>query len=382
MSKRIVVVGAGIAGLEALAVLHSREDAADAEVVVVAPETAFTVRALSVGEPFGLGHPHRYALADLVANLGGRLMRGRLREVLGDEHRIALEDDTTLPYDALLVAVGARAVPAFQHGICFDRETTPEDFDDALRDARRGLARSIAIVVAPETTWTLPAYELALLLRGFDGHAVPVTLVTHEAQPLEAFGTEVSRRVHEELVAAGVLWRHGAVTDVATDTTFRADGAWLQADRVVHLPVPVGPRIAGLPAQDGFVVAGAAGRVPVEGGRVWAAGDGTTAGRGSGAIAAQHAERAATDLLREVLGETFPEGPPLALCGLLRTTQGPLYLRADLEDPEGTSTWSNAPLWWPPSKVAAPWLTSALVAPAGPSGTRLQPTARASAAVL
>ncbi len=52
-------------------------------------------------------------------------------------------------------------------------------------------------------------------------------------------------------------------------------------------------------------------------------------------------------------------GPPM-LRGLLRTADGPLFLSADLRDPEGTGTASRSALWWPPTKVAAPWLSSFL----------------------
>jgi hypothetical protein len=44
------------------------------------------------------------------------------------------------------------------------------------------------------------------------------------------------------------------------------------------------------------------------------------------------------------------------LRGLLPTEHGPRYLRAELADPEGTSTISQEPLWWPPSKIASRWL--------------------------
>jgi sulfide:quinone oxidoreductase len=36
--------------------------------------------------------------------------------------------------------------------------------------------------------------------------------------------------------------------------------------------------------------------------------------------------------------------------------EGQRYLRAELADVDGTSSFSVEPLWWPPSKLAAPWL--------------------------
>lgn len=364
MAQRIVIVGAGIAGLEALAVLHAQDRAVDAEVVVVSPDDAFTVRALGVGEPFGLGHPHRYPLGELVERLGGRLVSAKLSKVDAPGQAIELDDGTTLDYDALLVAVGARSVPAYDHGISFDRATSPADFDEALHDVRRGLAGDIAIAVPPGLRWTLPAYELALLLRGYEGADLDVSIVSAEHAPLEAFGPAASESVAEVLAEAAVRWRHGLVADVPADTAMLVGDHWSEHDRIVHLPVPIGPRIPGLPCdRGGFVEIDASGRSPAGDRRIWAVGDGATTGQGSGSIAAQQALRAARDILLELFDHAIPDPPPLTRYGLLRTARGPLYLRAEVGDPEGTSTWSRSPLWWPASKVAAPWLTSALTAP-------------------
>ena len=63
------------------------------------------------------------------------------------------------------------------------------------------------------------------------------------------------------------------------------------------------------------------------------------------------------------------------LRGLLRTEDGPRYLRAELSDPDGTSTLSEAPLWWPPSKIASIWLSPQLaLLDAARSPTRPLPT--------
>jgi sulfide:quinone oxidoreductase len=67
---RLVVVGAGVAGLEALVALHAlapgRIDA-----TLLEPRPTFRLRALDVGEPFGLGRARRYPVAGL-ARLAGR----------------------------------------------------------------------------------------------------------------------------------------------------------------------------------------------------------------------------------------------------------------------------------------------------------------------
>ena len=58
-------------------------------------------------------------------------------------------------------------------------------------------------------------------------------------------------------------------------------------------------------------------------------------------------------------GDTVSQ-PRRVLRGLLRTADGPRYLRAELDDPERTSTISREPLWRPPSRIASLWLSPEL----------------------
>ena len=63
-------------------------------------------------------------------------------------------------YDVLLVALGARPYPAFDNGVTFERELSPEDFDEVLADLTDGMAPRVAIIVpdgvsgrCPPTSW-------------------------------------------------------------------------------------------------------------------------------------------------------------------------------------------------------------------------------------
>jgi sulfide:quinone oxidoreductase len=82
---------------------------------------------------------------------------------------------------------------------------------------------------------------------------------------------------------------------------------------------------------------------------VFAAGDGTDLRIKQGGLAAQQADA----IVAELTGDHRADRTAFVLRGLLRTAEGPLYLRAELDDPEGTSTASRTPLWWPPSKIAS-----------------------------
>jgi sulfide:quinone oxidoreductase len=121
----------------------------------------------------------------------------------------------------------------------------------------------------------------------------------------------------------------------------------------VSLPVPVGPRLHGVPSTpDGYLDCDQHGRLR-SAPAVWAAGDGTAQPIKQGGLASQQADAAAADIARRAGAPTRPRPFRPVLRGLLRTAEGPLYLRRALATDDGAVTASNEPLWWPPSKVAS-----------------------------
>src|SRR3954452_19895115 len=80
---RVVIAGGGVAALEALVALRDLAPSRIA-VTVVTDAPSFFYRPLLIGEPFGLGHPRRYGIAEICADLGAELVRDRVREVLPD----------------------------------------------------------------------------------------------------------------------------------------------------------------------------------------------------------------------------------------------------------------------------------------------------------
>jgi sulfide:quinone oxidoreductase len=73
MNRRVVIVGGGVAGLEALMALHDLAGNR-AEVTLVAPDPDFLYKPLLVEEPFDLGPAERHALAPLADELGARFV--------------------------------------------------------------------------------------------------------------------------------------------------------------------------------------------------------------------------------------------------------------------------------------------------------------------
>lgn len=348
---RVVIAGGGVAALEALLGLRALSPRR-LEIVLVSDSEHFTYRPLEVGEPFGLGERRRYPLAALCRDLGARFVHDRVVSVHAGAHALQTAAGGPVAYDQLILAVGGRPYAAFEDAMTFDRETMPEDFDEVLASTGEGLADHVAIVVPDRVTWSLPAYELALLASAFRPHT-RITLITHERGPLEAFGTTAASAVSELLTAAGIDIRCEARADVASATAMRLHGTWMTVDRIVALPSMTGPRMAGVPADEhGFVPVDEHSRVAgLE--DVYAAGDGTTIPIKQGGLAAQQAEAAAAHIAARLGADVAPQPLHPVLRGLLRTANGPHFLRAELRDPHGTSAISREPLWWPPSKIAS-----------------------------
>jgi sulfide:quinone oxidoreductase len=358
---RVVVAGGGIAGLETMVALRGLVGRGVA-LTLVEPEDELTIRALEIFEPFGVGHPRRYPLAELADDLDAELVRDAVSRVDRDERRIRLRSGRELRYDALVLAVGAFAYPAYEHGVCFERAHDQEAFAGVLADLRQGLANRVAIVVAPRTAWTLPAYELALMTAAYL-RPEQVTLVTCEDEPLAAFGPPAAQLARTELERAGVRLLTGVDADVRQHTIVDlGPGARLPCDRVVHLPLLAGPNLPGvLCDEEGFILVDEAFRAR-DADSVFAVGDGAAGPYKQGGLAAQQADVVADLIARRAGADRAPRPYRPVMRTLLRTANGPRYLRAEPPGGAISAEVSDQCLWWPPSKVAARWLTPWLAA--------------------
>jgi sulfide:quinone oxidoreductase len=362
---RVVIAGGGIAGLEALIALRLQVPELT-RVTLVAPRDRFGYRPLGVEEPFGGRASRRYALSAIAADLRAAYVRDALAAVDPDARTVSLSSGATLPYDTLVIALGAHAYPAFGHGITFEREHDAAAFDELLADIDARFVPHVAVVVPEHVGWTLPAYELALSTRAYGlsprGRDIAVTLVTHEPQPLAAFGTTASRAVAGVLADAGVEVVCEREALVMSDGALIAGQRWVTADRIVALPRLAGPRPAGVPSDlHGFVPVDAHGRVPGLDG-VYAAGDGTTGPIKQGGLAAQQADAVAGHIAWRLGAGLEPQPLAPVLRGVLNTADGPLYLQADLgPGPAGEGSIASwEPLWPAPGRVASRWLAGYL----------------------
>jgi sulfide:quinone oxidoreductase len=380
---KVLVAGGGVAGLEALLALR---DLAGNRVDLTLIESAseFVFRPMATAETFARGRGQRVPMTRIAGDVGAQLRRARLTRV-DDERRLAVVDNgDPLPYDALLVAVGAKGEPAFRRAMTWSPEADPEMFGGLRRDIEEGYAKSVAFVVPPGSAWPLPAYELALMTawaaRDMGQDDVRVSVVTPEHAPLELFGAAGSAAVRKDLEEAGVIATTNAYVeerDHPPEFVMQPGSRPLEASRVVALPRAVGPSLPGLSADEGgFIPVDRHGRVAGSQ-AVWAAGDGIAFPVKQGGLAAQQADAAAESIAALAGADVDPRPFRPVLRGMLLTGRGRKWMRADVAGGGGEAVAQRKALWWPPTKVAgryiAPYLravadaelTGASDAPAG-----------------
>jgi sulfide:quinone oxidoreductase len=349
---RVIVAGGGVAGLEAILALHA--EAQDrVEMTLLEPSTEFVERPMLVARPFAAGQASHTPIARIIGPTGATHRRERLIAVDTEARTVTLEGGEQLPYDSLLLALGAHPVPAYEHATTFS-PADPDALAGLLRDLEEGYSSSVAFVVPTGPVWPFPAYELALLTareaRGM-GQDARVTIVTPERRPLEAFGEAASAAVED------TLREHGVKLIVATE----ADLDKLDAERIVALPRLEGRRIEGIPQDEhGFIAVDR--HCAVRGLQgVYAAGDGTTFPVKLGGLAAEMADAAAEDIAARAGADIEPQPFVPVLRGKLLTGGTPRSIRGG----EGRSDAADHVLWWPPAKVAARHLAPALAGEPG-----------------
>src|SRR4051812_7884481 len=119
--SHVVIAGGGVAALETLMAL--RDLAGDRVAIsVIAPDPNFIYRPMKVAEPFQLGHARDYALADVARDHGARFIHDSVAEVEPEQRVIRCGSGVHVSYDHLIIATGAKAVPAFQHALTFGED--------------------------------------------------------------------------------------------------------------------------------------------------------------------------------------------------------------------------------------------------------------------
>ena len=262
MTRRVVVLGAGAAGLSGanrLAVHQSR--GVDLEVVLVERAGVHTFAPGFVGVLFGDVGPEALCrpLGALV-HPGVRLVQGEVTEIDPDASTVR-GSFGALPYDELVVALGAEV--GWPEGPPPCGELAPWTLEGALagREVLAHLDASARVVLAPAT----PAYrcppavfDLAVRIRRATG--AKVKIVHPWSRPLAPFGEGPAEAFSAMLARAGVAFQGGfELAEVPDGRLVARSGAVVEYDVALVVPPHRPP-----PSVSSSPLAGPAGWPPVE----------------------------------------------------------------------------------------------------------------------
>jgi sulfide:quinone oxidoreductase len=323
---RVLIAGGGVAGLETLTGL--RELAGDrVALTLAAPDDEFIYRPVTIAQPYSVRERRSVALARAAEEVGATFLSAMVETVDSKERTVLTSTGERLAYDALVLAVGAAAVPALDHVMTWDDRSDSEVLGGLLRDSEEGYLERLAVVIPPGPGWPLRGYELALLitLRAYDVSVdIHTTIVQPEPPPLALLGNRAVSGIAAELERAGIAVVPAEHISIErgqqVDMVLQPSRQRLEVDRALAMPILRGGTIAGIPADEYRLIPTDSLCRVVGLERVWAAGDCTAFPVKSGGVAAEQADVIAGDIAAiagaEVEPRSFDPGRAPELAGL------------------------------------------------------------------
>ena len=332
------------------------------DIELIAPNEDLVYRPMAVREPFAFGPPRRYPLRRIARDCDADWTQDSLAWVDPDAQVVHTGEGRRVEYDALLLAVGARQVEAYEHVASFRDADADASYHGIVEDVEGGYSRKLAFIQPIGPVWPLPLYELALMTaeraESVDIRDLELVFVTPEPRPLAVFGTAVSEVVTNRLARAGVKIYCNSLARVpaARRLLIEPQGVELQDQRIITMPRIAGPSIRGLPGAGahGFIPIDKHCSVPGTGGRIFAAGDAANYPIKHGGLGAQMADAAAAAIA--VLAGSQAKAPPFTpvIRGKLLTGSDAIFMSAH---PIGAETFASevfdVPPWPADEKVVA-----------------------------
>ncbi|WP_018654054.1 NAD(P)/FAD-dependent oxidoreductase [Actinomadura flavalba] len=245
MTHRIVVLGAGYAGMSAAVQLTARTRKRDVEVTVVNATERFTER-LRLHTAAAGGELAEFAVPEMLDRVGARFVAGWVTGIDAGARTVRIDDERALPYDTLVYALGGVAdtgVPGVaEHAYRLD----------GLREAGRLAARlarldgGTVVVGGTGLTGVEAATEIAERHPGLD------VVLLGRTEPGADLAPRAAAHVRAALDRLGVAVRAGAeVVKVLPDAVALAGGETVPARAVLWTG---GTRVPPLPAAAGLTV--------------------------------------------------------------------------------------------------------------------------------
>ncbi|SAK97777.1 FAD-dependent pyridine nucleotide-disulfide oxidoreductase [Caballeronia fortuita] len=261
MSRRILVIGAGFAGMwSALSAarLIDQHGRNDIEVALIAPEPHLHMRPRLYEEnAAGMKAP----LTDIFASTGVRFVQGTVDRIHVERNEVDMTDahgaPSTLNYDKLVLATGSRLfrpqIPGLaQHAFSVDQvdeAAALEAHIGGLAANPDSIARNTVVIAGGGFTGIETAAEIPARLRAALGANadVRVIIVERDKEVGPDLGAGPRPVIVEALKSLGVQWRLGAaVTSVDANGLTTSDGERIDASTVIWT---AGVRASALTAQ-------------------------------------------------------------------------------------------------------------------------------------
>jgi NADH dehydrogenase len=248
MSKRIVIVGAGFAGMwSALSAARLLDERGrnDVEIRLVAPDQHLHVRPRLYEEgPANFRAP----LEEIFDAVGVKFVQGVVERIDVERHTLdVLSEDpqfSTLAYDRLVLATGSRLfrppIPGLaEHTFSVDQTDEAVELETHIRDLAwkpDTPARNTVVVVGGGFTGIETAAEMPTRLRAALGEQTDVKVIIVERS--EVIGPDLGAGprpvIEEALRDLGVTWRLGAgVTSVDAGGITMANGQRIESSTVI-----------------------------------------------------------------------------------------------------------------------------------------------------
>jgi sulfide:quinone oxidoreductase len=380
---RIAVAGGGPAALEAILTIAERLPAAARRLSLVAPNRTLDYRPLSAVGEFATHPSHRLALADVASSTDAVLIRDRAVMVDERERRLLTRDGEWVPFEHLLLAVGAQQLPVPHGWLRWPPEGDPGLLYRLLQRLGGGRLRQLAVVVPANAGWPLAGHELAAILAVAARAAAVearILLLVEDRAALDMLGKAAAEIVGSELERVGVelvsgvevrpvepedsaggsdrltavMRRLRRPTQPAGASERRIEvevgGERMDLDLAISLPNVRGPGIAGI-ATDGRGYLAVDGYCRSTGGeRTWAAGDCTALPLKHSTLAVAQASVAADNLASTTGARLEPRAFAPTLTGVLVAGAAERWWQENTNLPAGLEPATHC-LWWPPGRV-------------------------------
>src|ERR1700694_923659 len=149
---RVSIVGGGVAAIEAALAL-SKLAPEQTAVTVIAPDAELVYRPMTVTEPFAFGGARHYRLAPIIADAGARLLVDKLDWIEPQKNILHTEAGEAVEYDALILAMGGRPSPRYEHATTIDDSRLDDLLHGLIEDVEGGYVQSIAFVSPGRMPW-------------------------------------------------------------------------------------------------------------------------------------------------------------------------------------------------------------------------------------